>query len=440
LLLTRDRVIRTLRTAAAGFAVAALSSIPARAQDTVTTVLTLPQAVQMSLDADPRVVAAASGISTAQASVRLSTGAYLPTLNVSTTYGNSSNERLDPNSGNRVSESYTANTAVGYEIFSGGRRGAERRSARAQVNAAEAGLRSERYTAILATTAAFYAAAAAEEVLVAARRREERAQQQLSFARTRLEVGTATRSDVLRAEIEVGNARLAVIDAETGVRTSRLTLGRRVGVDRAVRPAATQLPSQAPPLPSPERLGTLAMEQSPAVLAAQAELRASEAVTRASYSTYLPSVRATAGYDWFSFEFPPAERSWSVRLTASLPVFNGFQREASVTRARAAQRSAEAASRDAAVAARTEAATAAEEVRAAGERAAIAGRAVELAREDLDVQQERYQLGATTILELQASQVTLADAEVAAVRARQDLATALATLEAVLGRPLSEVP
>jgi outer membrane protein len=434
---SRDRVIRTSRFAAVALGAAALSSMPARAQDTVQ-VVTLEQAVQMSLAADPRVVAAQSGISNAEATLLQSRGAYLPSLNVSSTYGNSSNERLDPNSGNRVSESYTANTAVGYEIFSGGRRLAERRSARAQVSAAEAGLRSERYTAVLATTEAFYAAAAAEEVLAASRQREGRAQQQLSFAQTRLEVGTATRSDVLRAELEVGNARIAVIDAETAVRTSRLELGRRVGVDRAVRPAPTALPSAAPVLPSPERLGALAVESSPLVVASEADLRARQAATRASYSTYMPSLRATAGYDWFSFEFPPSERSWSLRLTASLPVFNGFQREATVTRARAAERTAVAAARDAAVAARTEAATAAEEVSAAGQRAAITTRAVELARADLEVQQERYQLGATTILELQSSQVTLADAEVAAVRARQQLATALARLEAVLGVPLSE--
>lgn len=435
--LDRDRVIRTSHYAAVALGAAALLSVPARAQDTLQ-VLTLEQAVRMSLDADPRVVAAESGISNARATLLQANGAFLPTLNVSSTYGNSSNERLDPNSGNRVSENYTANTQVGYELFSGGRRGADRRAARAEVSAAEAGLRSERYTAVLATTQAFYAAAAAEEVLGAARQREQRAQQQLTFAQTRLEVGTATRSDVLRAELEVGNARLAVVDAEAGVRTSRLELGRRVGVSTAVRPAPTQLPSAAPALPSPERLAVLAEERSPGVLAARADLRASQAATRASYSSYLPSLRATAGYDWFAFEFPPSERSWSVRLTASLPVFNGFQREAGVTRARAAERAADAAARDAAVFARTEAATAAEEVRAAGERAAITGRAVELAREDLDVQQERYQLGATTILELQASQVTLADAEVAAVRARQDLATALARLEAVLGGPLSD--
>lgn len=431
-------MIRTPRFVAVALAAAALSSLPARAQDTLQ-VLTLEQAVQMSLSADPRVVAAESGITSARAGLQQARGAFLPTLNVSSTYGNSSNERLDPASGNRVSENYTANTQLGYELFSGGRRFAERRSARAEVDAAQAGLRSETYTAVLATTAAFYAAAAAEEVLAAARQREQRAQQQLAFARTRLDVGTATRSDVLRAELEVGNARIAVIDAEADVRTSRLELGRRVGVGAAVRPAPTSLPMEAPPLPAPARLGQLAVERSPDVLAARADLRASQAATRATLSAYAPSLRATAGYDWFSFEFPPSDRSWSVRLTASLPVFNGFQREATVSRARAAQRTAEAAALAAAVAARTEAATIAEEVEAAEERAGIAARAVELAREDLAVQQERYQLGATTILDLQASQVTLADAEVAAVRARQALATALARLEAVLGVPLAEI-
>ena len=417
---------------------AAFSTVPAAAQDSVL-VLTLPQAVEMSLAADPLVVAAESGIADARAGLLQANGAYLPTLNVNSGYGNSSNERLDPTSGNRVSESYTASTQLSYEIFSGGRRLADRRTARARVDAAEAGLRSQRYAAILATTEAFYAAAAAEEVLAASRQREARARQQMSFAQTRLEVGTATRSDVLRAELEVGNARLAVIDAETALQTTRLTLARRVGVDRPVRPAAAPLPGEAPALPPAATLAARAEESSPDVIAARATLRATETARRASYSTYLPSLRATGGYDWFSFEFPPSERSWSVRLTASLPVFNGFQRETGIQRARAAVTTAQARAQDAAIAARTEVASSAAEVRAAGERAAIAARAVELAREDLRVQEERYQLGATTILELQASQIALADAEVALVRARQALATSVARLEAVLGIPLSEI-
>jgi outer membrane protein TolC len=52
------------------------------------------------------------------------------------------------------------------------------------------------------------------------------------------------------------------------------------------------------------------------------------------------------------------------------------------------------------------------------------------------VQEERYQISASTIIELQTSQVALAEAESAFVRARQQLGVAIATLEAVLGEEM----
>ena len=76
---------------------------------------------------------------------------------------------------------------------------------------------------------------------------------------------------------------------------------------------------------------------------------------------------------------------------------------------------------------------------AAEQRVSIADRGRTLAAEDLRVQEERYQLGAATIVDLQTSQVALADAENAWVLERQSLGIALAQLEAVLGRSLQEI-
>jgi hypothetical protein len=81
-------------------------------------------------------------------------------------------------------------------------------------------------------------------------------------------------------------------------------------------------------------------------------LRLRRAERLAAFTPYLPTVRLTGGYDWFAIDFPPEQRSWSLRLAASLPVFNGFQREAAVQRASAAERVAEARARDAELAAR----------------------------------------------------------------------------------------
>ena len=75
----------------------------------------------------------------------------------------------------------------------------------------------------------------------------------------------------------------------------------------------------------------------------------------------------------------------------------------------------------------------------AARRVQIARRALELAREDLRVIEERYRIGVATILDLQTSQVALAEAEIEWVRVRQDLGVAVAALEAVLGEPIPEV-
>jgi outer membrane protein len=433
---------RTPRNAPAGRTPAALLALlffpAAVAAQAAPPVVTLDEAIRRSLEADPAAVAAGAAITSARADVMQARGAWLPTLTLNSGYANSSNERFDQSSGRLVSENYSAQLQTGIELFDGGRRIAEGRTARARERAASAGFREQRFLTALATTETFYATAAAEELLAAARQRLERARQQLEFARTRLELGSATRSDVLRAELEAGNAELAVVEAESALRTARLQLGQRIGVAGEVQPAPAALPESAPELPPAAELAARAERVAPAAEAARATYAERRASRFSTVTAYSPTLRATGGYDWTSFDFPPQERSWSLRLQASLPVLNGLQREAAVQRASAAERTAEARARDAALSVRVQAADAAGEIGAAERRVEIAGRAVQLAREDLRVQEERYRIGAATILDLQTSQVALTEAEVAWVRARQGLGVSVARLEAVLGETVRQ--
>jgi outer membrane protein len=61
---------------------------------------------------------------------------------------------------------------------------------------------------------------------------------------------------------------------------------------------------------------------------------------------------------------------------------------------------------------------------------------VAAASEDLRVQQERYRVGASTILDLLTSQAALTNAEVSLVQAQFDYQLARAQLEATVGRTL----
>ncbi len=402
-------------------------------------VVTLEEAIELALTTDPAAVAAAGAETSARAQLRQSWGSYLPTVSLNSSYGNSSNQRFDQATGQLVSESYTNQISAGYDLFTGGRRLLQQRAAQAQASASSAGFRAQRFQTILNTERTFYAAAAGDELVLAAQQRLARARQQLDFAERRLQVGTATRSDVLRAELEVGNAELAVIDAESRRRSARLELGRMMGMDEEVQPAAGALPEQAPELPPVEALASWAERLAPSAVAARSNYEASRAVSMSAMSNYLPTIRATGGYDWYAVEFPPNQQSWSLRITASIPVFNGLQRETQVTQARVNARVADARARDAAIGARIAAEDAARELGSAERRVEIARRAVDLAEEDLRVQEERYQLGNATILDLQASQLALAEAEVAWVEARQALATAVGQLEAVLGQTIGEL-
>src|SRR5690606_10661069 len=177
---------------------------------------------------------------------------------------------------------------AGYDLFTGGRRLLQQRAARAGVTASAAEHRAQRFETILTTGRTFYAAAAGDELVTAALQRSERALQQLDFAQRRLQVGTATRSDVLRAELEVGNAELAVIDAESSRRSARLELGRIMGVDEEIQPAPGVLPDAAPELPPVDVLAAAAERTAPTAVAARSTFEASRAASLSAIAAYLP--------------------------------------------------------------------------------------------------------------------------------------------------------
>lgn len=411
----------------------AQSSAPA------TPVVTLREAIDLAMTHAPAVVSAGVGTESASAAVRESLGDFLPNLSVGSTFSNSSNERFDATTGRLVSQNYSAQATVNYDLFTFGRRFANRSAANARLDAAIANEVDQGFAVALTTTQVFYAVAASAELVQVANQRLDRARAQLEFAEVRLELGTVTRSDILRAELEVSNAELAVLDAEVALRTGALRLGRQIGVSGEVLTEASALPAVTPTLPALESLIGMAEASAPPVLSAQANVRDRAAQKLSAYTQYAPTLRLSGGYDWFGFEFPPREQSWNMRVSLSLPIFDGFSREATLWRNQSQQRLAEAQYRDAVIGARVEVEDAYLRIDAAEQRVGISERGLELAQEDLRVQEERYQLGVTTIVDLQTSQVALADAENAWVVERQNLGLALAQLEAVLGRSIEEL-
>lgn len=405
--------------------------------------VTLQQAVAMAHEANPQVVSATGSIAAAQAAERSARGAYLPSLSVSAGTSLAGSDVLGtPATGTTVggtSDAYRAGLSASWDVYTGGRRGAEQTAAQASTRAAEATLTAQRADVSLQVETAFYQVLRTEDLAAVAQARTDRAQEGVTAAQQRLSLGSATRSDLLRAQLELNTARGDLLQAQTDRDAAQHALGRLVGADEPVT-ATRGGESQVTPLSEADAGALLESitSQAPSVLAARAETESAAAGIDAARSQYLPSVSVTTGYNWQNQDpaFNQSQTSWSVGIGVSYPIFNGYQREEGVVRARAQQTAAQAALADAVRGVRADASRAIGALRLAGERIDLAEQAVAAAQEDLRVQRERYRLGSSTILDLLTSQQAVVQAESDRVTARYDYQVARAQLDALAGREL----
>ncbi|MFQ6046141.1 MAG: TolC family protein, partial [Gemmatimonadales bacterium] len=204
--------------------------------------VTLSEAVDLALRANPAVVQARGQVAVAGAGKRETFGNWLPTINGSSSWSRNSQTRFDPTTQRNVSaaarNTYSAGMSASLQLFSGFRRFAQSRSASADLAAADAALVSQEFQVVLQTKQAFFAALAADELVRVAATRIRRAEQQLKISQDKLAAGSATRSDTLRGRVELANAQLQMLNAETQRATAEADLARLIGWEGSVRAAA----------------------------------------------------------------------------------------------------------------------------------------------------------------------------------------------------------
>jgi outer membrane protein len=432
---------RSVFLIAAGMVVFRVGGVGAQQADSVAGVVTLEQAVERALQRSPAMAQASQQVENASVSRRSAWGAFLPSLSASSGASLRSTERFDPGTDRIVTgsaDSYSAGVSAGYDLFTGGRRFADLDRSRADLNAAEARREEQGFSVKLQTEQLFFAALRQGELLEVARSRLQQAQESMEMTRRQSRVGMATTSDTLRARLEMVNARQVVLQAETSARAARFALGRQIGAAEPAVPAPLGDFVPGPLALTDSAVLALAEEAAPSVRAAEAATAAAGAAYSAARTAYLPTVRLSSGYSWAN-DAPAltgANSSWSLSLSGSYPIFNGFQREATVDRAEMTRSVARLQEEDVRLAARQEADAALRDLTTAAAAIEIAQEAVVVAEEDLRVVRERYRVGVATVLDVVTSQIALDQARVNMVGSRYDYLAAKSQLEAILGREL----
>jgi outer membrane protein TolC len=419
----------------------ALTAATAQAQEQ-RPIVTLEEAIRLAERVTPNVIQAQGTVRNADAQLRAARGQYFPSLTASSNAQRSFSEFQAQNSSGQISSGSNTNVSMGLsasvDLFTGFRRGADMRAARATGDAADATLIDARFQSELNTTQEFFNALYAAQLVGVRQAGVRRAEEQLKISVAKLASGSATRSDSLRSLVTLGTARLQLVTAQSTQAQAEANLGRLIGVEQRVAASDDSSFYQVLTQVDSSALRTEAESRSPRVQSTLATREAARASLAASRSTYWPTVSLNGAYNYAgnnNNDFTLLN-SRSVTLQLSWPIFNRFTRERNIVTQESNLDVAEANAADVRRQIQASLTTQLALLDAARLRIEITQISVRAAEEDLRVQQERYRLGAATIVELLTSQETLAQAEVDAVNARFDYLRAKAQIEALIGRPL----
>jgi outer membrane protein len=370
--------------------------------------------------------------------------------------------------------------------------------ARAQREATHAQIDAAAHVLEVDVTRQYLSAMRARDAVLIAQREFASAEAAYELAQARVAAGAAARVDASQAEVERGRAEVGVLQAESNEQVERLRLLQVIGLDPGQPIQLTSEFDIFEPAWTLEELTDHALARHPQLVAARAGESAGRAGARAARMSYLPSLNISGGWSgytqttldedfligeaqnfaasriascqntndlysrladplpaqdcsrfaftdddrrqllaansMFPFDFTKAPPSFNVSL--SLPLFNGFQREANMQRASAAAEDARYRRREVELQIRSQLATTYLALQTAYRTVAIEERNVVAAEEQLELQRERYRLGAGAILELTQAQAAKARADQAHLAALYAFHENLAALEAAVGRPL----
>ena len=239
---------------------------------------------------------------------------------------------------------YVASLNASQVLYSGGRTGAALRIAADYKRAAQSDYVEQVSEIALQVRRAYVRAALAQELESIAQAALDQALAFQAQQKLRLDAGTASELDMLRAEVSAENLRPQLVEARNAAEVAVLDLKRLIDLPltQPVRlttaldaPAALQVDTLAEPDP------TRVAAQRASVAAAERQVAIREQQVSIARGAFLPQVDLSVNYGaqnlpltTFGFNDSRWQRDVSASIGVSLPLFTGFKRGADLQQAR----------------------------------------------------------------------------------------------------------
>src|SRR5262249_1176371 len=268
-------------------------------------VLTLEECIAIALEAQPRVQATLADYAAARYRVNQAFAPLLPQLSgvVSANRShtpvfvtNSAGQNIPTTQSRDFNESFLAQAQLSQLLFDFGKNLAATDAARKLAEVAVEDVELQRQIIALTVKEAYTNTVFSQRLIRVQEQAVERAELNLESAKGFLEAGTQPLSTVARAQVDVANSKVDLINARNARRAARVRLNTAMAVDVSIPTEIKDNLEYEPSTLDRAALRAEALRQSPEYRQAKLQSAAAEASFRAASRNFFPDVSGTGSY------------------------------------------------------------------------------------------------------------------------------------------------
>jgi outer membrane protein TolC len=244
--------------------------------------LSLRDCIDTALKNQPSIRAAQQAVYSAEGRETQAVSPYMPQVNANTGYSKS--HSLGGAFGDSITKSYATTLSLNQVIYDFGKTGNSLDAARWGIRSSEMDLARTVQDVVLNVKQAYYGLLATKKLVEVAHKTIEQTEGHLNQAQAFFQAGSKPRFDVTRAEVEVNNAKLGLINARNSVRIKTIVLNNAMGIDPG---QSTEIENALPAIPAMvtlEQAQVDALKARPEMLKAEADIETAKSKVRAEES------------------------------------------------------------------------------------------------------------------------------------------------------------
>lgn len=309
----------------------------------------------------------------------------------------------------------TPDLKITYTLFDFGKRAASSESAKQALYYADLSHNQEIQDTIQTIMQDYFDFLYQKDLVISDEADLKNAQAALDSANQKLKYGTGALGDVAQAKTQYLQTKIALITQKQTVENSFAKLAKDVGTSANIPfktddfPKKTKIESV---IESVEELICIAQKSRQDFLAAQANLKSKRQDLKEAKAQYYPDIGYSfdVGKDWYGTHGSKEDYHFTSKFTLTLPIFKGFYYKNGIKKAEFAVKEAEAEVLDSELSLIQEVTTSHFNVKIAAETLDYANQYLDAAKLTFDITLGNYKIGSDTILNVLASQSSLADA------------------------------